>query len=221
MRPRAAWSGPVPPAGFGRPPHIHVRVSAAGYEDVVTTYMLARGERSGRVYRLGDPLKVRVARVDLDERKIDFMPEDAAQEAAKAAEAPRAKRRRKPRRKSLIEMVRDKDADACFTTQPNAEFARRMGLKVIDLDPQSKTYSQIVGRTEVPNVGDEMHHFGWNACSAALCPFAPHPHIERRYLIDTLRQHNGNITQSARYALQDRRAFGRLVKRYGIDRNST
>ena len=42
----------------------------------------------------------------------------------------------KPRRKSLIEMVRDKDADACFTTQPNAEFARRMGLKVIDLDPQ-------------------------------------------------------------------------------------
>jgi len=25
--------------------------------------------------------------------------------------------------------------------------------------------------------------FGWNACSAALCPYAPHPHIERRYLI--------------------------------------
>jgi ribonuclease R len=33
-----------------------------------------RGERSGQVYRLGDELRVRVARVDLDERKIDFEP---------------------------------------------------------------------------------------------------------------------------------------------------
>lgn len=30
------------------------------------------GERSGQVYRLGDSLRVRVARVDLDDRKIDF-----------------------------------------------------------------------------------------------------------------------------------------------------
>jgi ribonuclease R len=30
------------------------------------------GERSGMVYRLSDRLKVRVMRVDLDERKIDF-----------------------------------------------------------------------------------------------------------------------------------------------------
>jgi len=35
----------------------------------------------------------------------------------------------------------------------------------------------------VPGVGDELHHFRWNACSAALCPYAPHPHIERRYLL--------------------------------------
>ena len=32
------------------------------------------GERSGQVYRLGDGLTVRVIRVDLDERKIDFEP---------------------------------------------------------------------------------------------------------------------------------------------------
>ena len=32
------------------------------------------GERSGQVYRLGDKLTVMVARVDLDERKIDFDP---------------------------------------------------------------------------------------------------------------------------------------------------
>jgi selenium-binding protein 1 len=28
-----------------------------------------------------------------------------------------------------------------------------------------------------------LHHFGWNACSSALCPYAPHPHVERRYLV--------------------------------------
>src|SRR2546425_13217509 len=32
-------------------------------------------------------------------------------------------------------------------------------------------------------IGDELHHFGWNACSTALCPYAPHPHVERRYLL--------------------------------------
>jgi methanethiol oxidase len=56
-------------------------------------------------------------------------------------------------------------------------------LAVFDVDPDSETYSQIVGRVDMPNAGDELHHFGWNACSSALCPYAPHPHIERRYLI--------------------------------------
>ena len=56
-------------------------------------------------------------------------------------------------------------------------------MTVVDLDPGSTTYSQIVGRLAMPQVGDELHHFGWNACSSALCPYAPHPHVERRYLI--------------------------------------
>jgi methanethiol oxidase len=66
---------------------------------------------------------------------------------------------------------------------PAAQNGKHDALCVIDLDPTSKTYSQVVGRTEVTSVGDELHHFGWNACSAALCPYAPHPHVERRYLI--------------------------------------
>jgi methanethiol oxidase len=66
---------------------------------------------------------------------------------------------------------------------PTPQNARRDALCVIDLDPQSKSYSKVVGRTETTGVGDELHHFGWNACSAALCPYAPHPHVERRYLI--------------------------------------
>jgi methanethiol oxidase len=56
-------------------------------------------------------------------------------------------------------------------------------LCVVDVDPGSSTYSQVVGRVEMPNAGDELHHFGWNACSSALCPYAPHPHVERRYLL--------------------------------------
>src|SRR5215208_2101596 len=56
-------------------------------------------------------------------------------------------------------------------------------LCVLDVAPGSATYSQVVGRVEMPRVGDELHHFGWNACSSALCPNAPHPHVERRYLI--------------------------------------
>ncbi|HEY3059409.1 MAG TPA: selenium-binding family protein [Chloroflexota bacterium] len=56
-------------------------------------------------------------------------------------------------------------------------------LVTLDLDPTSTTYGQTVGRLAMPNVGDELHHFGWNACSSALCPTAPHPHVERRYLL--------------------------------------
>ncbi len=56
-------------------------------------------------------------------------------------------------------------------------------LGVVDLDPGSSGYGRLVGQVDMPHPGDELHHFGWNACSACLCPYAPHPHVERRYLI--------------------------------------
>jgi methanethiol oxidase len=56
-------------------------------------------------------------------------------------------------------------------------------LSVVDVAPGSSSYGEVVSRLEMPNVGDELHHFGWNACSSALCPWAPHPHVERRYLL--------------------------------------
>jgi selenium-binding protein 1 len=56
-------------------------------------------------------------------------------------------------------------------------------ITVVDLAPDSSSYGQLVGQVEMPEVGDELHHFGWNACSSALCPYAPHPHVERRYLV--------------------------------------
>lgn len=54
---------------------------------------------------------------------------------------------------------------------------------VVDVDPNSENYSQIIHTLELPYVGDELHHFGWNACSSTLCAATPHPHLERRYLI--------------------------------------
>src|SRR4051812_7972549 len=56
-------------------------------------------------------------------------------------------------------------------------------LGVLDLEDGSSTYGQLIGRLDMPEIGDELHHFGWNACSSALCPWAPHPHVERRYLL--------------------------------------
>lgn len=39
-------------------------------------------------------------------------------------------------------------------------------LATIDVDPASPTYAQVVHRTVMPGLDDELHHFGWNACSS-------------------------------------------------------
>ena len=56
-------------------------------------------------------------------------------------------------------------------------------LGVIDTAPSSPRFGQLVGRLDLPTGGNELHHFGWNACSSHLCGFAPNPHMERRYLV--------------------------------------
>jgi selenium-binding protein 1 len=55
-------------------------------------------------------------------------------------------------------------------------------IAVIDVDEKSPTYSKIIGKVEMPYKGDELHHFGWNACSSSLCPNG-NPALERRYLV--------------------------------------
>ncbi len=64
---------------------------------------------------------------------------------------------------------------------PNRQ--RPDGVAVVDVDPASPSYASMISEVEMPNTGDELHHFGWNACSSCLCPNAPHPHMERRYLV--------------------------------------
>ena len=56
-------------------------------------------------------------------------------------------------------------------------------LGVLDVDGSSKSYSRQIHQLDMPKSGDELHHFGWNACSSCLCPFASHPHMERRFLV--------------------------------------
>lgn len=52
-------------------------------------------------------------------------------------------------------------------------------LATVDLDPESATYSQVIHRLPMPNIGDELHHFGWNACSSCHGDESK----ERRFLI--------------------------------------
>ena len=70
-----------------------------------------------------------------------------------------------------------------FTLMLSPDGTKPDGLAVIDVDPKSKTYSEILHSLFMPNLGDEFHHFGWNACSASLSPLTGHAFLERRYLI--------------------------------------
>lgn len=52
---------------------VHITALKNDYYHYDHVHHLLRGKRSGRVYRLGDSIRVVVARVDLDSRKIDFI----------------------------------------------------------------------------------------------------------------------------------------------------
>ena len=52
-------------------------------------------------------------------------------------------------------------------------------LCTIDADPESPTYSQVISRLQMPGIGDELHHSGWNACSSCHGDAS----MERKYLI--------------------------------------
>ncbi len=63
--------------------------------------------------------------------------------------------------------------------------------------------------------GDAVGHAGSQfriARTAAVATF------ERRFVEDLLQKHNGNVTRAAREAQKDRRVFGRLIKKHGINR---
>ena len=82
-------------------------------------------------------------------------------------------------------------------------------LTVVDVDPDSPRYGQVVGWADLPTLGDELHHFGWNACSSALKHEGHDMHgLERRYLLlPGLRSSHVHV-----YDTQPDPTFPRLVK---------
>ncbi len=60
-----------------------------------------RGDRGGLVYRLADPVRVQVAQVNLDERKIDFQLIEARKSKGRAANGSSGSKSKKPKTRNL------------------------------------------------------------------------------------------------------------------------
>ena len=85
-----------------------------------------------------------------------------------------------PSPKLAMEAPREKFA---FVALLRPDHTRPDAIAVVDARPESTTYGRTVHTVELSAAGDELHHFGWNACSSMLCPTNGHPFTERRYLI--------------------------------------
>ena len=67
-------------------------------------------------------------------------------------------------------------------------------LCTIDADPDSPTYSEVIHRLEMPGIGDELHHMGWNACSSCFDDSS----MSRNYLlVPGVRSSNIHIVDTA------------------------
>ncbi len=75
---------------------VHVSSLGSDYFHFDAPHHRLSGERTGRTYRLADRLKVRVIRVSLDDRKIDFeLVEDKPKAKSKSKSKGRSRRRRR------------------------------------------------------------------------------------------------------------------------------
>ncbi len=94
---------------------IHITSLADDYFHFDPSKHRLQGERSGISYRLADSVRVRVTRVDLDERKVDFelVPSEADKNAladAPPAKPKRPRKSRKPRHKTAASQGDKPDA---------------------------------------------------------------------------------------------------------------
>jgi ribonuclease R len=119
---------------------VHVTALPGDYYHFDPVHHRLAGERTGRSFRLGDTVEVRVMRVDLDERKIDFEmaentinapigrkkrgAETAAPASKSAAEPAPAKTGRRPVKEKAVEAYRPSDAAA-----KNAEVRKSREMK--------------------------------------------------------------------------------------------
>ncbi|SFM42803.1 RNAse R [Ectothiorhodospira mobilis] len=89
-----------------------------------------KGERSGRVYRMGDPIRVRLAAVNLDDRKIDFVPETTEEGDRETGDGGRSRNkggssRRKPRNQPRDTAKKEDSAPAAETPDKPRSKRRR------------------------------------------------------------------------------------------------
>ncbi len=73
--------------------------------------------------------------------------------------------------------------EVAYVAMLNPAHERPDAMGVVDVGEGSPTFGQLIGQVDMTGIGDELHHFGWNACSSCLSPYAPHAHVERRYLV--------------------------------------
>ena len=67
-------------------------------------------------------------------------------------------------------------------------------LATIDVDPDSSNYSKVIHRLEMPGIGDELHHMGWNACSSCHGDSG----MSRKYLlVPGVRSNNIHVIDTA------------------------
>jgi len=79
---------------------VHVTALPGDYYHFDPVHHRLAGERSGRSFRLGDSVEVKVMRVDLDERKIDFELGEGKADKAPAARGRGGDSRKKPAAKA-------------------------------------------------------------------------------------------------------------------------
>ena len=72
---------------------VHISSLGGDYYQRDAVHQRLIGERTGRVFRLSDPLRVRLLRVSLDDRKIDFELAEEAEPVAKGRRGRKARRK--------------------------------------------------------------------------------------------------------------------------------
>lgn len=106
---------------------VHVTSLPSDYYHYEPEKHRLKGERSGMSYRLGDGVTVQVARVDLNDRKIDFELAD---------DKPRPKRQ--PRRRRAVDAAPDKGRARAGGKPPKTEQADGKGDTKSDAKPKGK-----------------------------------------------------------------------------------
>jgi ribonuclease R len=105
---------------------VHVTALGNDYYHFDPTRHWLMGERTNKIFRLGDPIEVRVVQVNLDDRKIDFELSDGqtTKQSGKKAGKKTGKQKKKPANKST-----DKRAGKPAAKSENKKPRKRRGKK--------------------------------------------------------------------------------------------